>query len=112
VLIEPESGAAFTSRVRFKFSWIRELAPGERFSIYLESVDAQGALEWRPSVEEIIGGGGNIVEMADGYRFEVNGGLASLPPGRATWKVAVFSEDSETTVQITPWSEERLILRE
>jgi hypothetical protein len=110
-LIEPESGAAFTDRVRFKFSWVRVPAETERFSIHLESVDDPAMAEWRPTMQDILAGGGNVYPTADGYRFEVNGGIGTLPPGKALWTVAVFSDDSGTITQITPWSEERLILR-
>ena len=86
-------------------------AENERFSIYLQSVDDPVASEWQPTVQDIIGGGGNVYPLADGYRFEVNGGLGALPPGRAWWRVAVFSDAAGTMTQITPWSEERPILR-
>lgn len=111
MLIEPESDAAFTDRVRFKFSWVRELADNERFSIHLESVDDPATFEWRPNVQDIVAGGGNIAQDTDGYRFEVNGGIGALSQGKAFWKVAVFSDDAGTVSQITPWSEERPILR-
>lgn len=111
VLLEPESGAAFPDRVRFKFSWVRMPAENERFSIHLASVDDPVTSEWRPTVQDIIGGGGDVYSIADGYRFEVNGGLGALPPGRALWRVAVFFDDAGAMTQITPWSEERPILR-
>jgi len=112
VLIEPESGAAFPAGVRFKFSWVRMPAANERFSVYLGSVDdPAAAFEWRPNVQDIIAGGGGVYPVDDGYRFEVNGGIESLPPGEAFWRVAVFFDDLGTMTQITPWSEERPILR-
>jgi hypothetical protein len=112
VLIEPESGAAFASKVRFKFSWVRMLADNERFSIYLQSADDPAASEWRTSMDDIIGGGGNVYPIDDGYRFEVNGGLGILARGEASWRVAVFVDDAGTLTQITPWSEDRPISRE
>jgi hypothetical protein len=111
VLIEPESDAAFTDRVRFKFSWVRELAANERFAIHLKSVDDPAVFEWRPNAQDIVSGGGNIIQEANGYRFEVNGGIGALPPGQAHWKVAVFSDDAEAASQIAPWSEDRPIVR-
>jgi hypothetical protein len=111
ILIEPESGAAFPDQVRFKFSWVRMPATSERFSIYLESVDDPATFEWRPKVQDILGGGGDIYPIAEGYRFEVNGGIGTLPPGKALWRVAVFSEDAGEMTQITSWSEERSIIR-
>ena len=83
----------------------------ERFSIYLSSVNDPTIFEWRPKVEDIIAGGGDIYPITDGYRFEVNGGIERLPPGEALWRVAVFSDDLGTMTQITPWSEERPITR-
>ena len=83
----------------------------ERFSIHLQSVDNPATSEWRPTVQDILGGGGNVYPLAEGYRFEVNGGMGALAPGKAMWKVAVFSDDSGEMTQITPWSEERPILR-
>ncbi len=86
-------------------------AASERFSIYLESVDDPAMSEWRPNVQDIIAGGGNVYQIADGYRFEVNGGIEMLPPGKAFWRVAVLSDDPGRMTQITLWSEERLIFR-
>ena len=86
-------------------------ADSERFSIYLGSVDDPATFEWRPKVQDILGGGGAIIPIADGYRFEVNGGIEGLPPGKAFWRVAVFSDGPEGMTQITPWSEERPIVR-
>jgi hypothetical protein len=97
--------------VRWKFSWVRELAEGERFSIRLESVDGPAVFEWRPNAQEILAGGGNIYPIAGGYRFEVNGGMGSLPPGQAFWKVTVLSDAAGEPEQIAPWSEERPIVR-
>jgi hypothetical protein len=110
-LVEPEGGAAFVDSVRFKFFWVRELAEGERFSIRLESVDDPAIFEWRPNAQEIIAGGGSIYPIEGGYLYEVNGGMGSLPPGEAFWKVAVLLDDAGGAEQITPWSEERPIVR-
>jgi hypothetical protein len=62
-------------------------------------------------MQDILGGGGNVYPLADGYRFEVNGGIGALKPGKALWKVAVFLDDAGNMRQMTPWSEERPILR-
>ena len=77
----------------------------------MQSIDDPATSEWRPTLEDIIGGGGNVYPLADGYRFEVNGGMGTLEPGKALWKVAVFLDDAGNITQITPWSEERPILR-
>jgi hypothetical protein len=111
VLLEPESGAAFADRVRFKILWYRELAENERFAILLASVDGPGIFEWRPSAQDILSGGGKIDPLADGVRFEVNGGMGNLPLGDALWKVAVFEDGAEGMTQVTPWSGERPIMR-
>ena len=111
MLLEPESGAAFADGVRFKILWYRELAESERFAILLASVDGPDVFEWRPSMQDIFSGGGKVDPVADGFRFEINGGMGSLPRGQALWKVAVFDDGGEGMTQVAPWSEERPISR-
>jgi hypothetical protein len=111
VLLEPESGAAFADQVRFKILWHRELVESERFAILLASIEGPDVFEWRPSARDILSGGGKVVPVADGVRFEINGGMGNLPLGAARWKVAVFDDGAEGMTQVSPWSEERPIAR-
>ena len=108
-MFEPESGAYFTRLVRLKWTWDRALESHERFSIqWLLPCEQQVDDLW-VSEGEIIGSGGNIYPVADGYRFEVNVSLEPYPGGEAHWRVAVFGETPSEKYQISQWSEKRLI---
>jgi hypothetical protein len=109
VLVEPASGARFSGKVRFKFSWYRRLQQDERVSIYVWMADGSGYFDWWASETDIRNSGGAIHEQADGVVYEVNSGFGSLPAGKAYWKVAVFLDTPDEKRQVSPWSRQRRI---
>jgi uncharacterized protein YraI len=111
VLIDPPAGASFGDRVRFKFSWFRRLRHDERVSIYLRSANGLDQFDWWVSEADILAGGGAIHAQGDGYVYEVNSGLGSLPPGKAFWRIAVFVDTPAEKRQVSPGSAERPIVR-
>ena len=112
ILLEPESGAYFSQEVRLKWLWPRRLADNEKFAVRWESVFGDPVGDWWVDEIGIIGGGGAIHKVDDGYRFEVNFGLGPYPGGEAYWSVAVFVEKSEDEKwQVSQWSERRQIYR-
>jgi hypothetical protein len=125
VLIEPESGARFAGRVRFKWYWHRRLGDYEKFSLRLASTTSTDQFEWWLTEEELLAGGGAIhpmpaqtlviegtaYQVSEGYRFEVNAGVGPISLGTARWSIAVVGETSSRKWQISQRSEERLIER-
>jgi hypothetical protein len=124
-LLEPESGARFPDRVRFKWFWHRRLGENEKFAVRLASVDGPEQFAWwvtegglidsggaiHPMGAQTIVSGGAVVHVQGGYRFEINGGLRPIPLGAALWSVAVVGETPRAKWQISEWSEERSIYR-
>jgi len=123
ILLEPESGARFTGKVRFKWYWYRRLGDNEKFSVRLASSTGPEPFEWWVTEEGLVnsGGaiypmaaqtlvsGGEVVQVPDGYRFEINGGLDPIPLGTARWSITVVGETPARKWQISHRSEERLI---
>jgi hypothetical protein len=110
VLIEPASGAKFSDKVRFKFSWFRRLQQDERASIYVWTADGSDRFDWWVSEADILNGGGAIHEQVDSVVYEVNSGFGALPPGKAFWQVAVYLDTPAEKRQVSPWSRKRRII--
>ncbi|MBN1815427.1 MAG: AAA-like domain-containing protein [Anaerolineae bacterium] len=110
VLVEPESGARFEDKVRFKFTWVRRLHDDENFSIYVRSADGSQSYVWWVGEADILSGGGAIYTLTDGVLYEVESGIGMLPSGEAFWRVAAlpFPTPENPTVN---WSEERQIYK-
>jgi hypothetical protein len=113
VLKEPRAGAEMPSGrvVRFKFVWSRELGPNERVMLYIRSVEHAGEFAWGASREDILNGGGSISSVNEGVLYEINSGFGSVPNGRAVWRVAIILDTLTEKRQISPWSEERPIVK-
>jgi hypothetical protein len=109
VLVDPPSGASFGDKVRFTFTWFRGLQHDERVSIYVRSADGVNQSDWWVSEADILAAGGAIRAQADGFVYEINSGLGSLPPGKAFWRVAIFRDTPSDKRQMSPWSQERQI---
>jgi hypothetical protein len=118
VVLEPEDGAEFGQDqvMRIKLTWLRKLHQDERLAIRVESVrDPQQFLDWRPTEEDILNGGGVSKDAPPGYLYEINYGLSSedLPVGEASWKVAVFQElGPDSQRQVSVWSQQRQVFKE
>lgn len=110
VLVEPDSGASFVDKVRFKFTWDRRLQSDEKFSIYAQSVDGSKSSDWWVGEDDIIAGGGSIYELEDGVRYEVESGIGTLPQGEAFWKVAAYPFPPPENYKVN-WSEARQIFK-
>jgi hypothetical protein len=93
------------------------LEPNEKFDITVKSVDTPDEFGWTVNENGITGGGGTITQIGDGsgvgdgFRFEVNFGLGSLPIGEATWQVRVIKEIEGESEQVSLRSEQRQIFR-
>jgi hypothetical protein len=114
VLKEPRAGAEmpFGRVVRFKFVWSRELGPNERVMLYIRSIEHIGEFAWGASKEDILHGGGRIYNVEEGVLYEINAGFGNVPQGKAVWKVAIVLDTLTQKRQISPWSEERPIVRQ
>jgi hypothetical protein len=107
--VEPESGARFPHEVRLKWIWYRRLESQEKFAIHWEPVAGPLMGDWWVSEDGILGGGGAIHTVGEGFLFEVNFGIGSYPRGEAFWCVAVFDERGKA--QIGQWSGRRQIFK-
>jgi hypothetical protein len=125
ILFEPENGARFPDKVRFKWIWNRRLGEDEKFALRLASIAGPEVFEWWVSEGGLLDGGGaihpmpaqtivsegKVYQVGDSFRFEINAGVRPLPPGAALWSVAVVGERPEKKWQISQRSEERLIYK-
>lgn len=110
MLYEPESGSSFPKEVRLKWIWSRRLGEYEKFTVRWQPVSGADLGVWWVDENGIIGGGGAIHPVDNGFLFEVNFGLDRYPEGEAYWSVAVFAEKSvEEKWQVSEWSENRQI---
>ena len=123
ILLEPESGARFADRVRFKWYWYRRLGDNEKFAVRLASSTGTEPFEWwvtegglvnsggaiQPVAGQTLVSGGEVYQVPDGYRFEINAGLDPIPPGAARWSITVVGETPARKWQISHRSEERPI---
>lgn len=110
-LFEPESGAHFTTQVRLKWIWPRRLESHERFSVQFQPICSLEGSDLWVSEGEIIGSGGAVHQVEDGYRYELNFDLTPYPGGEAYWRVAVYGQTPTEKYQISLWSEKRQIFR-
>jgi hypothetical protein len=83
----------------------------EKVSIYVQSRQSPAFSNWWANETDILLGGGSIHELPNGYQFEVNYGLDSIPAGTATWQVAIVEEKEGVKRLVSPWSQERAIYR-
>jgi hypothetical protein len=125
ILLEPESGARFAGKVRFKWYWFRRLGENEKFSVRLASFVNSEQFEWWVTEEGLLDSGGAIqpipaqtlvsagkaVQVPDGYRFEINSGVGPIPVGPASWSITVVGETPARKWQISQRSEQRLIYK-
>ena len=88
------------------------MAPNERFSISVQSaVDPNASSLWWANEDDLLAGGGAIHAVEDGYRFEINHGLRSIPVGEATWQVFVVLDEPDDQPSVSERSESRSICR-
>jgi hypothetical protein len=109
ILLEPDNRAKFKDRVRFKFSWYRELEPNERVSLYLWASGVGQVSDWWASEADILNGGGAIHVEPDRVVYEINSGVGRFSARVVYWKVAIFYDTPEEKRQVSPWSRHRVI---
>jgi hypothetical protein len=97
--------------VRFKFVWSRELGPNERVMLHIRSIEHAGEYAWGARTEDILHGGGRVSRVDGGVLYEINAGFGSVPAGKAVWKVAIVVDTGSGQRQVSPWSEERAIVK-